>query len=623
MGNTIKVNLTKKEISVNETPKDILEKFIGGRGYGAYLLWSNIGKKIDPFDAKNPIIFTPGLLTGYVWPSACKYTVTTKSPLTGIYGYASSGGYFGSKLARLGIDSIIITGKAKNPVFLHLDSTGVKIHDATKLWGKTTIETEQILKKKYRNSSVACIGIAGENLVKFSSIINDSGRAAARCGVGAVMGSKKLKAIVVDNLKAPKIASDGFKKLAKNAYKRVENNAGCNAFKKWGTPILIDSKNIIGDLPSYNHQKAQFREAYKVNSMALSKYIKARKGCFSCNIRCGRESQIDNGDYRCKVKGPEYETIDALGPMCGNSNLESIIYANYLCNLYGLDTISTGTVIAFIMECTQKNLLKDKARRISWGDHQSIVNLIRDISYRKGFGDLLAEGVRRLAEVIGHNSTDFAMHVKGMELPRQEPRIAKAFGLGHVTSNRGADHLYGLPTIDIAGKIDVAERYFSELMPEIMEISNERYKADILKFTEEYCAISDAVGVCKFTTTETYSIFPEDIAGALSELGYNFDFKTLLLAGERIINLERMFNIREGLSRSDDSLPKRFTQEPITVHRLVVTKSGEVVDKGVIAKNLVCDLYTMLERYYNLRGWDKNGKPLEKKLDQLDLKEFI
>lgn len=622
MGLTAIVNLTTGQVDRETTRKENLARYIGGRGYAAYLLYKLVDKKIDPLDPENPLIFATGPLTGRSWPSACRYTVTAKSPLTGGYGYAGSGGYFGPALKSAGIDVLIILGSSAHPVFLRIEGNDISVQDATDLWGLGTFDTEKALKDGARDVRVASIGPAGENLVRFSSIINDGGRAAARCGMGAVMGSKKLKAVVICGSKLPLPSSDDFKKLSKDAFRKIRENTGCQGLKDWGTPVLIDVKNVIGDLPSYNHQAAQFKNAHKVNAVALSRYTTARKGCFSCNIRCSRESRVETGRFKCEIEGPEYETIDSVGPMWGNDNLEGVIYVNYLCNKLGLDTISTGVTIAFAMECTQRNRISGTGRSINWGDVDTAARLIEEIAYRRGFGGELADGVKVASEKIGGDSHEWAMQVKGMELPRQEPRVAKAFGLGHATSNRGADHLYGLPTIDIAGRVDVAQKIFPELMPEIMEVTNEKYKADILKFTEEYCAVSDAVGVCKFTTTETYALFPEDIAQGLEALGYSFNSQELLQAGERIVNLERLFNMREGFSRKDDALPRRFIQEPLDVRKLEVTSLGQVIDKGPVVENLTCNLEPMLKRYYYLRGWDEEGRPTESKLKELGLQEL-
>ena len=379
-------------------------------------------------------------------------------------------------------------------------------------------------------------------------------------------------------------------------------------------------KNRVGDLPARNHQLGQVPWADQVDARAIARYTRKNKGCFACPIRCGRVTRVENGSYAGDLEGPEYETLDALGPMCGIDNPEVIIHANRLCDDLGLDTISTGVVIAFAMECHQRGLLNDPDVQLAWGNAEAVLGLIERIAHRRGLGNLLADGTRRAAQIIGGDAPRYAMHVKGMELPRQEPRIAKGFGLGHATSNRGADHLYALPTIDLAGAWDAAQRLFPpEIIPALMDTDDETYKPDLVVFSEHYCALSDALGVCKFTTVETYALFPDDLAVGLSALwGREVSGEELLTAGERIVNLERLYNVRLGLSRADDQLPPRFTTEPLEVYAFT---RGEAATEPVHV-GLLRDFEAMLSRYYRLRGWDENGIPTPETLRRLELDEW-
>jgi aldehyde:ferredoxin oxidoreductase len=309
--------------------------------------------------------------------------------------------------------------------------------------------------------------------------------------------------------------------------------------------------------------------------------------------------------------------------MCGIDDLEVIMHANRLCNELGMDTISTGTIIAFAMECRQRDLLDDSQYTLAWGDADTLLGLIQDIAHRRGLGDLLAEGSRRAARVIGGDAPRFAVHVKGMELPRQEPRIAKGFGLGHATSNRGADHLYALPTIDLAGNLEAAERLFpAAMVPRLMEVDDETYKPDLVVFSENYCAVSDALGVCKFSTTETYALYPQDLARGLSALwGREMTGDDLLTAGERIVNLERLYNVELGLDRAADQLPMRFIAQPLAIHTFERNaETGDVeASPDPIHVGRLRDLDGMLDRYYRLRGWTSRGVPSEAKLQELGL----
>ena len=617
MAYTAMIDLTSGNISIQESPVETLVKYLGSRGYAAKLLYDMVKGDINALGPENCLIFSTGPFTGTPWPTSARFTVTAKSPLTGVYGYANSSGFFGPELRKAGFDALVFTGIAKSPKVLVIDDRKLQLIDGSEYWGKDTEETEELLKERYEGCRVASIGPAGERLVKISSVINDFGRAAARCGMGAVMGSKKLKAVVV-RASGEVPYTEEFKKVALEMMRKCGRHPGSKSLRKWGTAELIAPKNISGDLPTRNHQEVQFRTADKVNAESLNEFLEKNDGCYSCPIRCSRFTKVESGPFACKTEGPEYETINSLGPLLDNDDLSSIIYGNLLCNKYGIDTISSGMVIAFAMECRQNGMLDEYKDEVdlSWGNIDSIITLLRKIAYREGIGDLLAEGVRIAAARIGGNAGKYALHVKGLETPMQEPRICKGMALGHATSNRGADHLYALPTIDLTGNAEVANRYFPECMPDILERNKETYKPEMNVFSEAYCAISDALGVCKFSTTENFALLPEDIARGLSEMeGYEYDAEKLIRAGERIVNIERMFNHRLGLDRSDDQLPERFLKEPATVYD---TETWKPIKEG-----LVVDLDFMLDKYYNLRKWTPAGIPTEDKLKELELDELI
>jgi aldehyde:ferredoxin oxidoreductase len=441
------------------------------------------------------------------------------------------------------------------------------------------------------------------------------------------MGSKRLKAVVVrgrSKLRFP----DAFLEQVRRVTPQVRDHPASQGLREWGTAGLIATKNQTGDLPARNHQRGQVPWPERVDAHAIARYTERSKGCFACPIRCGRVTHVKKGPFAGELEGPEYETVDALGPMCWIDDPEAIIHANRLCNDLGLDTISTGVVIAFAMECHEHGLLSAADVSLAWGDVETLLGLIEAIAHRRGeLGDLLAEGVRRAAESIGGDAARYAMHVKGMELPRQEPRIAKGFGLGHATSNRGADHLYALPTIDLAGSLHVAERFFpAEVVPALMDTDDETYKPDLIVFTEHYCAVADALGVCKFSTAETYATFPEDLAAGLTALWErSVSAEDLLRAGERIVNLERLYNVRLGLSRADDRLPRRFLEEPLPVYaydrdeeRGATSRSEAPIHVGRLR-----DFDAMLDRYYRLRGWDAEGRPTPETLKRLGLDTFL
>ena len=611
MRKTATVNLTTGRTRITDTPRTAIDNFLGGRGYAASLLFDLVPPKPEVGISENALILSSGTLNGTPWPAASRYHLTFRSPLTGCYGYANAGGKLGPYLAYAGLDALVITGRATVPSILVIDEDNVRIESAEHLWGATTGQTEVALHELYPEASVACIGPAGENGVLYASVMNDGGRAAGRTGGGAVFGSKNLKAVVVLKIR-PSSLSREFLAETKIATKKVLAAPAIPNLRKWGTPFLTAIKNVIGDLPTKNHQLGQVPFIDKIDAEAFERYKAETKGCLGCPIRCGRISVVEEGKYKCRTAGPEYETIDSFGPQCYCDDTEAIIYANMLCNELGLDTISTGAAIAFAMECHENGLLDEDKLDLSWGNNETVIALIQQIAAREGLGDLLADGVRRAAKTIGNGAKRYAMEVKGLEIPSQEGRVLKAFGLAHATSNRGADHLYGLPTIDSAQLTDVGHAMLSHVMPDVMDPLNEETKPDLLMLNEHYCAVADSLGVCKFSTVETYPLYPSDLAKGLSALGYKMDAEELLRIGERIVNLERLYNTRLGLSASDDRLPSRFTEESLPVQH------GQKVEHHIIE-----NMDGMLARYYELRGWDNNGIPTHAKLQELGLNEWI
>ena len=626
MPNIAWIDLTKNIVQYTETQPDLINNFLGGRGLGAKLLFDAVGPEVKPFDPENCIIFTTGPFSGRPWPTASRIHVTFKSPATGAYGYANAGGHIGPELARAGFTALVVTGQSQSPVYLEVSQGKVAICPAHHLWGLGTYATQEALLgsdgENGKSGRVICIGPAGENLVKTAALINDYGRAAARGGPGAVMGSKNLKAIRV---KAEKPMPSGatFSQAAKKASQHLISDPKNQGLMTVGTICLLRGKNISGDLPAKNHQLGQVPFIDQIDPSALANYKTKRMGCASCPIRCSRISEVKDGPYESSVEGPEYETTDALGPMVWNSDPQVIIRANYLCNDYGMDTISIGVTIAFAMECHQRGILSDPDLSLEWGDAQSILGLIEKIAHRDGLGDILAEGVRRAAVTIGQGAEAYAMQVKGLEMPRQEPRFAKGFGLGHATSNRGADHLYAMPAIDLGGNWDVARKIFpAEILDGLMDPSNETYKPDMVVYGEHYNAITDSLGICKFSTTEEYSQMPADLLPGLDALEFSLTEEKLLEIGERIVNLERLFNVREGMDRRDDYLPRRFTSEPLPLlANITDPATGKTLLSSYLRSGRISDFDAMLDRYYRIRGWDAKGRPLMATLERLDLAE--
>ncbi len=617
------VNLTSGDISIAETSPALLQQWLGGRGLGVAWLYELTGPSIEPFDPRNVLIFTTGPFNATSWPSSARYTITFKSPATGAYGYANAGGHFGAELRRTGYDALIITGRAPEPSILRITNDEITIQPAHELWGMTTSAVDQHLRAKL-GGRVASIGPAGENMVRFASIINDEGRAAARGGPGAVMGSKNLKAIHVIAHHRSVETPPAFRDVAKRVSQYLIHHPRLQTLMEESTLFLMQAKQSVGDLPANNHQLNQVPYVHRIDTKAFSRYWVKRTGCAGCPIRCARRVELAVEGATISLEGPEFESANALGPMCGVSDPEVIIRANYLCNELGMDTISAGVTIAFAMECHQWGLLNDPTFSLEWGDAHSVIGLLEYIARRQGLGNLLAEGTQRAAQQIGGVAENFAMHVKGLELPRQEPRTNKAMALGLATSNRGADHLYAFSVIDAIGAWDVARQLFpEEILPKLMNFSDETYKPDSGIYGEHFCAITDSLGICKFSTVQNYIVMPAHLAEGLQALDIDVSADELLTIGERIVNIERMYNVRHGLDRRHDTLPPRFFEEPIAVYAYEPDPTtGEMrpSDEPIIEPDVV-HLDMMLDRYYLLRGWDERGVPQSETLRRLGLEK--
>ncbi|MHA2244622.1 MAG: aldehyde ferredoxin oxidoreductase family protein [Candidatus Hodarchaeales archaeon] len=612
MGKILRVNLSNKTISEEFPDDETLKKLLGGAGLATKYLFEEVNKGIDPLSPENKLIFMTGPMTGTSAPSTGRYSVVAKSPLTGFWGHANSGGFWGRDFKRSGFDGVIFEGVSEKPVYLVTDEGKVELRDATHLWGKNTSETTRLIKEEHGEKfNVACIGIGGEKLVKYAAIMNDAdepnwGRAAGRCGLGAVMGSKKLKAITSKGT-AKVAVSDKvkYKEEAKKRFDWVNQSLLKMTLEVFGTAAMLDLVNEKGGFPTRNFQTGQFKEAEKINGEAINDNILIkRKPCFACPIHCGRLSEIKSGPYTSKGEGPEYESLCSLGSMCDIDNLEAITYAHFLCNEYGIDSISAGATIAFAMECFEKGILTDTdGLEIKFGDADVMLELVQRIGKREGkIGDLLAEGTKAISEKLGQGSDRFAMHVKGLELPAYDSRAAKITGLGFATANRGGDHM----TSFIEGPTFLSMPFV--LVDGDLSDDLEATPADsrILIDYENAFGVFDSIGGCKFMGMV---LTGEDWATLIETLfGFEFSENDFRKTGERIYNLQRAYNVREGLTRADDTLPKRLLEEPMP--------------EGP-AKGHTVDLDPLLDAYYANRGWNNNGKPTPEKLTELGLDWLI
>ncbi|MDQ7783073.1 MAG: aldehyde ferredoxin oxidoreductase family protein [Desulfomonilaceae bacterium] len=605
MGRVLRVDLTAGRIGEEPVSQQDARAFLGGNGLATKYLFDELSGGIDPLGPENKLVYMAGPLTGTISPSSGRFSAVAKSPLTDLWGSSNSGGRFGLDLKRSGYDGIIIEGQAEEPAALVIKDGSAELVSALELWGLGVAETTKRLKSKYGKSlNVSCIGRAGENLVRYAAIVNDLHRALGRCGLGAVMGSKNLKAIAVGGNRSIEVADkEAFSRAAKKASDFVNESMLKMTLEVYGTDMVLDLVNIKGGLPTRNWQTGSCSYASELNGPAINdKVLVGRKACFACPIACGRLSEVKTGKYKCKGEGPEYESVGAFGPMCDVSDLEAVTYAHMLCNEYGLDTVSAGSTIAFAMECFEKGILSKSdlgGHELKFGDADAMIQMIHRIAVREGVGDLLAEGTRLAARKLGAGSEQFAMNVKGLELPAYDCRATKITGLGFVTSNRGGDHI----TAYVQGPTFLDIPF---LIVEESSIDNPRVEnpaeAKVVMDLENALTVFDAVGACKFMGM---ALMAEDVVPVIAGVtGWDFSVEEFRTAGERIFNLARLFNVREGLTRQDDTLPPRLLNEPLP--------DGP-------AAGLVVDLDPMLEAYYEFRGWDADGRPTLRKLQELGL----
>ncbi len=596
IGTILRVNLTTGAITKEALDPELAKKYIGARGLGSRILSDEIDPKIDPLSADNKLIFATGPLSGTNAPASGHFDVVTKGPLTGTIAASSSGGIFGPMLKYAGYDMIIFEGKAKKPVYLWINDDKVELRDATALWGKIVPEaTEAIRAATDEEASVALIGPAGERQVLFANIMNESGRAAGRTGVGAVMGSKNLKAVAVRGTGSVRVADvKAFREAALKAHTMIKNHpVGGGGLKAYGTDVLINILNETGGLPTRNFREGVFATADKVGGESLTKNILTRpRGCFSCIMSCGRATRVTNPKYAGVGEGPEYETAWSFGPDCGIDDLDAITKAHYLCNDYGMDAIAMGTTIACAMDLFESGIIKAKdtgGDALRFGDAEMMVEMTRRTGVGEGFGKKLALGSFRLAESYGH--ADYSMSAKKQEMPAYDPRAVQGIGLNYATSNRGGCHVRGYMTaVEVLGNPLKLDNLATE------------GKAQWTITFQDLTAALDSTGACLFTT---FGIGADELAALLTAAtGVPYSTEEFMKAGARIWNVERLFNLKAGLTAKDDTLPPRMLNDPMP--------AGPC--KGEVSK-----LDKMLPEYYTLRGWSKDGVPTKEKLAELGI----
>ena len=594
IGKVLRINLKQKSVKVEALDIEKAKQFIGGRGLGTKLFMDEVDPNVDAFSPENKLFIVAGPLTGTNVPTGGRYMVVTKSPLSGTIASSNSGGHWGAELKAAGYDLIIIEEKADEPVYITIVDDKVEIKEASKLWGKLVTEvTNEIKTEMPDKAKILAIGPAGEQLSRMAAIMNDYDRAAGRSGVGAVMGSKNLKAIAVKGSGKTPIFDEVKLKEANSAYlkKIKEHGVTGTGLPTYGTAVLVNIINENGVLPTNNFQTSHFEAADDIGGETMTnEYLVKKNACYRCPSACGRWVKIE--DMGLEVGGPEYETLWAFGADCGISDIVSIFKANYWCNEYGLDTISVGATIAAAMELYQKGYIKDHeldGTSLEFGNSDATIAWTQKIGKQEGLGAKMAEGSYRLCEMYG--APELSMSVKKLELPAYDPRAIQGQGLQFATSNRGGCHVRGyMISPEILGAPEKLDRFTIE------------GKAQWVKTFQDLTAVIDSLGLCLFTS---FAMNAADYAEAYNAVcGTEHTVESLLEAGERIYNLERLFNLQAGIDPDQDTLPKRLLEDPIP--------AGP-------SKGSVHRLSELLPEYYTLRGWGENGIPEKDRLTKLGL----
>jgi aldehyde:ferredoxin oxidoreductase len=604
-GTVLYIDLTSGKTRTEKLTEETAKKYVGGVGLGMYLWLSHSKAGVNPLSPENPLVLALGPVSGTMFPTGGNgHAFISKSPETGGVGEAVSHGTFGAELKRAGYDAVVLTGKAEKPVYLWIDDEAIQLLDASNLWGKSPAETEDALKEELGDYyiRVASIGLAGEKQSKIACIINDKTRVAGRTGLGAVMGSKNLKAIAVRGTRDITVAKpEEFMDMVKEFHERMKGPAA-QKYRTLGTVENLTLTNELHCMPTRNYSSGHFEKARNVSAEELNeRYIAKIIACNSCAMRCEHEAVVREGPYKGALARMEYDSLWALGPNCGVDKLDAIIKAAELCNYYGLDAQSTGVTISFAMDCHENGLLTNEQldgidAHFSNGD--AVVQLTEKIGKREGIGDLLADGVKAAAQKIGKNSAEFAQHIKGLEVTGYDLRCLKTAALGAAVSFRGADHnRSGVYALDMKGKVDRSKA--------------EKGRGKLVKDNEDLFALIDSFIVCKNAKGTFYKELADMAKLYSSVTGIEMTPQELGLAGERIITLAKLINVREGFSRDDDTLPWKVMNQPIT---------DDGPTKGAVVTQEELDL--LLDDYYHARGWTVEGIPPKVKLQELGLQEF-
>lgn len=618
------VNLSTGEVRKEELgDQEVFAKFLGGRGLCTYLYLNRYDVNMDPYDDRAPIFFAPGALTGTHIPCCGRTSVIFKSPATNRFFKTNVGGHLGAQIKYAGYDAIVVEGRAQSPVYININDDKVEILDAAELWGKDTRQTNAIVREKHGDEEIqlACIGPAGENEVIFASIHSSIYNTAARGGGGALMGHKNLKAIAIRGSQYMRVAQpERFDNAVKKITKKMSEVPGVQPLSDFGTSIGVASTNAIGAFPVNNFQKSSIDNVHYLTGQYLveSGILKRKIGCYTCSVGCHRFSVLDEGKYKgTYCGGPEYETLNSLGAGCGSIDTEAVIKANEYCNILGMDVISCGSVIQWLMECKQRGLVDDSIAgglSLDWGSADTVVELTRMIAFREGVGDLLAKGVKVASEIMGKGSDAWAVQAKGLEQSRVETRSCFSYALAFAVNSRGPDHLNTECLAEFGGD--------SEALRVIKHITgSEKYayphttdkRAEIVRWHEDIYAVSDSVGLCAFPTTAQFWVDEYDLAELFSAAtGVELTSDEIMATGRRTICMERLCLAMNGFTREHDVLPRRLMTE----------KQDSAMHDNAINSKEMLDL--MKNEYYDLHGWDQEkGWPYVETLQALSLGDLL
>ncbi len=605
-GKVLRVDLTSHKTNSENVPEEVWKQVLGGGGYGAKILYEEVDENVHAFDPDNRIIFGLGPFQASKQTGAAKFVAVTKSPLTGIFGETAAGADWAIELKQTGYDAIIVQGKSESPVFLWINDGVVEIKDAKNYWGMDSYFSSDAIIKDIdeKSAKIVSIGQAGENMVSFACIVADKHSFGGRCGIGAVMGSKNLKAIAVKGTQVVAVNDpDRLKMLTKEIGKKVAQNTK-DWLRKDGTASILEGSVETGDAPvKYWSGDVWPEGAKKIGSPAYTETLNAKpNSCKFCTIGCHRHIKVDSpAEYAMEGPGPEYESLAMLGSCCLMDDVKALAKMNDLCNRYGLDTISTGAFLGFCMECYEKGIISSKdtdGLDLQWGDKDVMITLIHQIAMREGFGKVACSGIINAAKIFGERAIEIAAHVKGLDIPAHDPRAYYSIAVNYATSSTGAHHERGNPQVASMGF----------LLPEAgIDKEIDRFELENTEFLtaryQDYATLTNALVHCKFMLFGGMTL--SDLLDTLNAItGWNWNMDDFLIAGERIFTLQRLVNNKYGITRKDDILPKKL---------LVPGQSGSRAQKAPIGYESV------LEKYYELRGWDAFGRPTEKKLLEIGL----